>query len=129
MGVNPQTLYGECEMFVKSELGQVVCHFDGEAYGDTDKNHGIMAVGMIVKRKHEHPSRIVLRLMTGKFAIHEQVWKDKYLLPDRTLQIRPDSPSYFLTGDYFDVADIGKAIEQFLKRQREHLDRVLEDHA
>jgi hypothetical protein len=110
---------------VQRKLGQVVCHFDGERYGKTDDNHGIMAVGMIVKGKHEHPSRIVLRLLGDKYAIHEQVWKDRYRLPDQTLQIKPDSPSNFIAGDYFDIADIGKAVSQFFKRQREHLDRSL----
>ena len=110
---------------VKRKLGQVVCHFDGEVYGNTDDNHGIMAVGMIVKGKGCYPSRIVLRLFDGKYAVHEQVWREQYTLPDDTLQIRPDVPSDFIQGDYFELAEIDEAMEKFFDRQLVHLNHNL----
>jgi hypothetical protein len=105
---------------VQKALGEKICHVGGETFGTA--RHGLMMVGMTLKSRGMHPSRIVIRLILNEYVVHEQVWHEQYALPDGRLLITDDTPTGFIQGDYFPLAELGKALDRFNKRVALHLE-------
>lgn len=87
----------------QQDLARVLCGMRGESLAQLPTNGVILAASPIMRQPMSNPYRVVLRAipkqMGMEFVVHDQIWLDRFVLPDGTLS--PYTEGSFDRGDYF----------------------------